>query len=88
MKDLYLMKDGTHADPSDCFKGKDGVLQNKNGMPVAIDATGNPETISTGDKPAPAPEPVVAPMPVEEPVKIPHPAAIPAKEPASKTARK
>lgn len=42
---LYRLVDGTQADPSDCEAGKDGVLRHKNGVPVALNGAGKPETI-------------------------------------------
>lgn len=47
---MYVLMDGTQADPHDCAKGKDGVLRHKNGVKVAIDGDGNPETV--GDRTA------------------------------------
>jgi hypothetical protein len=45
--DLYLMRDGTYAEQGMCSKGDDGVLRhNENGVPVAIDSEGKPETLS------------------------------------------
>lgn len=43
--DLYLLRDGTYADPKDCGKGDDGVLRHKNGVAVALQGTGEPETL-------------------------------------------
>lgn len=45
VKGLYLLQDGTQADPSDVSKGDDGVLRNKNGVAVALYADGKPQTI-------------------------------------------
>lgn len=46
-KDLYLLVDGTHANPDDCDVGADNELRHKdNGVPVALDANGNPQTIA------------------------------------------
>lgn len=42
---LYLLQDGTHAAPGDCSKGKDGVLRHENGLAVAMDADGKPQTV-------------------------------------------
>lgn len=42
---LYLLVDGTHADPAECSKGADGVLRHKNGMAVAMRGTGEPQTV-------------------------------------------
>jgi hypothetical protein len=47
MKGFYLLQDGTYADPADVEK-KDGVLFSKNGLRVAIDGDGNPETLGGG----------------------------------------
>lgn len=44
-KELYLLQDGTHADPGECERGKDGVLRHKNGLAVAVDQNGEPQTI-------------------------------------------
>ena len=38
--DLYILLDGTHADPADCDKGDDGVLRHKSGVPVAMGKDG------------------------------------------------
>lgn len=42
---LYLLQDGTHADPSDVSKGKDGVLRHKNGLAVCLYQDGSPQTV-------------------------------------------
>lgn len=48
-KDLYLLVDGTHADPSKCEIGADNELRHgENGVPVALDGEGNPQTVSQG----------------------------------------
>jgi hypothetical protein len=47
---MYVLMDGTQADPSDCKKGEDGVLRHKNGVKVAINGDGEPETV--GDRTA------------------------------------
>lgn len=48
-KDLYLLVDGTHASPDDCDVGADNELRhNENGVPVALDAEGNPQTVAQG----------------------------------------
>lgn len=44
--DLYLLLDGTYADPKDCSAGKDGVLKHKNGVGVALRDDGEPMTLS------------------------------------------
>lgn len=44
---LYLLRDGTYADPKDCSKDTDGVLRHKNGVAVALNGDGEPETIAT-----------------------------------------
>lgn len=41
----YLLADGTYADPRDCKKGDDGALRHKNGVPVALKADGQPQTL-------------------------------------------
>lgn len=47
MTTLYLLRDGTYADPKDCFKDKgDGVLKHKNGVAVALKSDGEPETMA------------------------------------------
>lgn len=46
MKDLYLLADGTYADPKDTSKGDDGVLRHKNGVHVALRDDGSPYTLS------------------------------------------
>jgi len=38
------MPDGTYASPGDCSVGKDGVLRNKAGLAVCLDANGDPMT--------------------------------------------
>jgi hypothetical protein len=44
--DLYLLQDGTYADPKDCEAGKDGVLRSKvNGLAVAKRDDGEPQTL-------------------------------------------
>lgn len=45
MMDLYLLQDGTHADPKDVSRGKDGVLRHKNGLAVALYENGEPQSI-------------------------------------------
>lgn len=42
---LYVLKDGTYADPKDCSKGPDGVLAHANGVGVALGAGGEPLTV-------------------------------------------
>lgn len=44
-QDLFLMPDGTQAEPSDVSPGKDGVLRHKNGMAVCMTEDGRPMTI-------------------------------------------
>lgn len=44
----YLLADGTHADPNDVSKGKDGVMRHKNGIPVALRDSGLPYTVGHG----------------------------------------
>lgn len=41
---LYLLKDGTYADPKDC-KVRDGELRHENGVGVALKADGQPMTL-------------------------------------------
>jgi hypothetical protein len=43
---LYLLRDGTQADPADCSSGKDGVLRHTNGVAVALKDDGEPITIA------------------------------------------
>jgi hypothetical protein len=45
--DLYLLQDGTYADPKDCSAGKDGVIRHKNGLAVAMRDDGEPMTLHT-----------------------------------------
>lgn len=45
MKKLYLLQDGTHADPSACKRGKDGVLRHENGLAVCLYENGEPQTV-------------------------------------------
>ncbi|MEY9466296.1 hypothetical protein ABH973_006709 [Bradyrhizobium ottawaense] len=45
VKNLYLLQDGTQADPSDCEVGNDGVLRHTNGLAVAMGENGEPQTI-------------------------------------------
>lgn len=45
MKDLYLLVDGTHADPDECDVGADHELRHANGMAVALREDGTPQTI-------------------------------------------
>lgn len=50
MKDpgkLYLLQDGTQADPADCKKAEDGVLRHKNGLAVALKDDGSPQTLQS-----------------------------------------
>lgn len=46
VQDLYVLVDGTQADPGDVSRGDDGVLRHKNGMAVALKADGSPQTIA------------------------------------------
>lgn len=41
---LYLLQDGTHADPADVSE-QGGVLRHKNGLSVALYADGRPQTV-------------------------------------------
>lgn len=43
---LYLLMDGTYADPAACSAGKDGVLRHENGVKVAMTDAGEPMTLS------------------------------------------
>jgi hypothetical protein len=45
MKTLYLMQDGTHADPADVSADPKGVLRNKSGLAVALYEDGKPQTV-------------------------------------------
>lgn len=47
-KDLYLLVDGTHADPDECDVGADLELRHANGVPVALREDGNPQTVAQG----------------------------------------
>lgn len=48
-KELYLLVDGTYADPSKCDLGADNELRHgENGVPVALDGEGNPQTVVQG----------------------------------------
>jgi len=47
-KELYLLVDGTHADPDDCDVGADHELRHANGVPVALREDGKPQTIAAG----------------------------------------
>lgn len=42
---LYLLQDGTHADPAACSRGKDGVLRHENGLAVCLYEDGTPQTV-------------------------------------------
>lgn len=90
-KDLYLLQDGTHADPAECERGKDGVLRHKNGLAVCLDANGEPQTVGgdaernknveaakAGEKPVAAPAEVRRPAPDVTRSVQPAPAAQPA----------
>lgn len=44
--DLYLLQDGTHADPKDCKAGKDGILRHKDGLAVVVGEDGEPQTVA------------------------------------------
>lgn len=44
---LYLLKDGTAADPKDCAKGDDGVLRHKDGREVSVTDEGEPLTLAS-----------------------------------------
>lgn len=43
--DLYLLVDGTHADPNECDVGADHMLRHANGVPVALREDGTPQTL-------------------------------------------
>lgn len=48
-KDLYLLVDGTHADPDECDVGADNELRHgENGVPVALNEDGSPQTVAQG----------------------------------------
>lgn len=40
----YVLADGTHADPADVITNDKGVMQHKNGVPVALRENGLPLT--------------------------------------------
>lgn len=42
---LYVLQDGTYADPKACKKGDDGVLRHENGVGVALGENGEPLTV-------------------------------------------
>jgi hypothetical protein len=42
---LFLLQDGTQADPRDCSRGKDGVIRYRNGVAVALRGDGEPLTV-------------------------------------------
>jgi hypothetical protein len=44
-ENLYVLQDGTYADPKACKKGDDGVLRHENGVGVALGANGEPLTV-------------------------------------------
>ncbi|TGN90912.1 hypothetical protein EOW77_0003505 [Bradyrhizobium yuanmingense] len=48
VEEMFVLMDGTQADPDDCERGKDGVWRHKNGVKVAIDGNGRPERV--GDR--------------------------------------
>lgn len=48
VEEMFVLMDGTQANPDDCARGEDGVLRHKNGVKVAIDGEGRPETV--GDR--------------------------------------
>lgn len=50
LEQMFVLMDGTQADPDDCARDKDGVLRHKNGVKVAINGDGEPETV--GDRTA------------------------------------
>lgn len=47
-KELYLLVDGTHADPDECDVGADHELRHANGLAVALNEDGSPQTVSQG----------------------------------------
>jgi outer membrane biosynthesis protein TonB len=47
-KELYLLVDGTHADPDECDVGADHELRHANGVPVALREDGLPQTVAQG----------------------------------------
>lgn len=48
MKNLYLLVDGTHADPGECDVGADHELRHANGLAVALREDGTPQTVAQG----------------------------------------
>jgi hypothetical protein len=46
-RELYLLQDGTHADPSDVSADKSGVLRHKNGLAVCLYDDGSPQTVTS-----------------------------------------
>lgn len=76
---LYLLQDGTHADPKDCSAGKDGVLRHKNGLAVAMREDGEPQTLGSDAvqnmnveaAKIPAEVPLAAPVEAEPPAPVP-----------------
>lgn len=48
-KNLYLLVDGTHANPDDCDVGADNELRHgEYGVPVALNEDGSPQTVGQG----------------------------------------
>lgn len=47
-RDLYLLADGTYANPADCEPDADGALRHIYGMPVAMTEDGKPQTVRQG----------------------------------------
>lgn len=82
---LYLLADGTYADPKACKKGDDGVLRHENGVGVATMATGEPITlgaVGSESRNAAAAAAGVPVVPAEPVVVEPAPAAAVASSPA------
>ena len=50
VEEMFVLMDGTQADPNDVSRGEDGVWRHKNGVKVAMNADGRPETV--GDRAA------------------------------------
>ena len=50
IEQMFVLMDGSQADPYDCARDKAGVLRHKNGVRVAIDGDGEPERV--GDRTA------------------------------------
>lgn len=44
-RNLYLLQDGTQAEPRECAPDEKGVLRHKNGLAVCMSEAGTPQTI-------------------------------------------